>query len=192
MKLRTTFLLCFLATQLSFSQDLNSLKTGADKIYQATMKLDYDKILDLTYPRVFDIAPRDQMKELLKSTFNGTDDMKVKIINIPPDFKYGEIKKIEDKTFCLITHNLCLELIMTEPMSKEEGDLMVSMMKESMETNDVTFEDKTGTLKITKRSTMIAVSDAKTKNEWRFLNQDKGNKVASYLFSEKIIKQLGL
>lgn len=193
MKQKITFLLCFLLVQLTATaQDLNALKIGADKIYKATITLDYDNILNYTYPKVFDLVAKEQMKEILKNTFNGNEQMKVKLIDMAPEFSYGDIKKIGDKTFCLVTHNLAMELVMVQTLSEEDGKMMADMMKESMETNDITFNKEKNAFMITKKATMIAIADASTKNEWRFLNKDKDNAIAKYIFDEKTLKELGL
>ena len=38
------------------------------------------------------------------------------------------------------------------------------------------------------RSTLIAVADELTKNQSKFLNKDKDNKLFSMIFDEKIVK----
>lgn len=192
MKLKLTLIVTLLFAQLTFAQDLNALKVGAQKIYVATTTLDYDVILESTYPKIFDIVPKEQMKEMLAATFSGNEQMKIKLLTIEPDFKFGDIKKIEQQTFCLIEHNLGLELTLTEKIEGEEIQLMIDLMKEAMESDSVSFNKETNTFTINKKSTMIGISDAETKNQWKFINRDKKNVLVTKLFSEKVIKELGL
>ena len=192
MKLKLTLIVALLFAQLTFAQDLTALKEGAQKIYVATTTLDYDAVLDNTYPKIFDIVPKTQMKEMLAATFNGNEQMKIKLLAIEPDFKFGEIKKIGEQTFCLIEHNLGMELTLTEKIEGEEIQLMTDLMKEAMESDKVSFNAETNTFSITKKATMIGVSDADTKNQWKFINKDKKNALVIKLFSEKVIKELGL
>lgn len=192
MKLKLTLFVTLLLAQLTFAQDLNALKEGAQKIYVATTTLDYDTILESTYPKIFDIVPKEQMKEMLAATFSGNEQMKIKLLTLEPDFKFGDIKKIEQQTFCLIEHNLGLELTLTEKIEGEEIQLMIDLMKEAMESDSVSFNKETNTFTINKKSTMIGVSDAETKNQWKFINRDKKNVLVTKLFSEKVIKELGL
>lgn len=192
MKLKLTLIIALLFAQLSIAQDLASLKVGAQKIYTATTTLDYDSILDSTYPKVFDIVPKAQMKEVLMATFNGNEQMKIKLLNIAPEFQYGEIKKIGDQNFCLIDHNLGMELTLTEKIDEEEVEMMTNLMIEAMESDKVTFNKETNTFTINKKATMIGIADAATKNEWKFLNKDKKNVLVNKLFSEKVIKALGM
>lgn len=193
MKKQIIFLLaCILFTTISFSQDLNALKAEIQKTYDATIALNYDKILDYTYPKLYKLVPRDKMKEALIATFNGTDEMKVKILAVDPNFNYGEIKTIDDQKICLVKHNLSMEITLNETLEEEDVEMMIDLLKSSMETEDITFDKKKTTFKINKIATMIAISDELTKNQWRFLNKDKENKLMAMLLNKKVVKELGL
>ncbi len=192
MKLKLTLIVALLFAQVTFAQDLASLKEGAQRIYTATTTLDYDVILESTYPKVFEIVPKAQMKELLISTFNGNEQMKIKLLNVAPNFEYGEIKKIGDQNFCLIDHNLAMELTLTEKIPEDEVELMTDLMKEAMDCDKVSFNKETNTFSINKKATMIGIADAATKNQWKFLNKDKENVLANKLFSDKVVTALGM
>ncbi|WP_396191546.1 hypothetical protein [Flavobacterium sp.] len=193
MKKQIIFLLaCILFTTISFSQDLNALKAEIQKTYDATIALNYDKILDYTYPKLYKFIPRDKMKEALIATFNGTDEMKVKILAVDPNFNYGEIKTIDDQKICLVKHNLSMELTLKETLEDEDVEMMIDILKSTMETEDITFDKEKTTFKINKIATMIAISDELTNNQWRFLNKDKENKLMAMLLNKKVVKELGL
>ncbi len=193
MKKQIIFLLaCILFTTISFSQDLNALKAEIQKTYDATIALNYDKILDYTYPKLYKFIPRDKMKEALIATFNGTDEMKVKILAVDPNFNYGEIKTIDDQKICLVKHDLSMELTLKETLEEEDVEMMIDLLKSTMETEDITFDKEKTTFKINKIATMIAISDELTNNQWRFLNKDKENKLMAMLLNKKVVKELGL
>ena len=193
MKKQIIFLLaCILFTTISFSQDLNALKAEIQKTYDATIALNYAKILDYTYPKLYKFIPRDKMKEALIATFNGTDEMKVKILAVDPNFNYGEIKTIDDQKICLVKHNLSMELTLKETLEDEDVEMMIDILKSTMETEDITFDKEKTTFKINKIATMIAISDELTNNQWRFLNKDKENKLMAMLLNKKVVKELGL
>ncbi|WP_291131471.1 hypothetical protein [Flavobacterium sp. UBA7682] len=192
MKLKLTVIVALLFAQITLAQDLASLKEGAQKIYLATATLDYDAILDSTYPKVFEIVSKEQMKEILIETFNGNEQMKIKLLNVAPNFEYGEIKKIGDQNFCLIDHNLEMELTLTEKIEVEEIEMMTDLMKAAMECEKVTFNQETNSFYIKKKATMIGIADAATKNQWKFINKDKENVLVNKLFSNKVVTALGM
>jgi hypothetical protein len=74
----------------------------------------------------------------------------------------------------------------------ENPESMIDIFKSSMEADKVTYDKVTNSFRIELRSTLIAVADDLTKNQWKFLNKDKENRMFSMLFDEKIVKALGL
>lgn len=186
------FLFGVVSIQNSFGQTLESMKAGVEKIYTGINTNDLDIFLDYTYPRVFEIFTREQMKLALKAAFEGSDEMKIKINNVPPDFKYGEIFTLNNQKFCFINHNLSMTLIIKEKMDKDEAEMMVELFKAGMKTDDVTYDKKGRSFTINKVATMIAISDEYTKNEWRYINKDEKNVLFKKMFSEDVIEALGL
>ena len=60
----------------SFCQDA-ALTARLNSFIKANDELNFDKILDFTYPKVFTIAPREKMKEALEEGFN-SEEIKMK------------------------------------------------------------------------------------------------------------------
>ena len=154
--------------------------------------MNFDAIIEGTYPRLFELVPKEQMKALLIATFTENEEMKVELINVPANFSFGEIKKIGDQTFCMIDHDLKMELTLAQKVENEEIEFMTTMMKEAMETNDIVFNTEKNAFSILKKAVMIAIADSFTQNEWKFINKDKNNAFVNQLFSEKVIQELGL
>lgn len=191
---KTVFILliALVSIQNSLGQSLESMKTEAEKIYASMYESNLEGVLDYTYPKVFEIIEKDQMKQILKSTFEGTDEMKIRINKVEPNFKFGEVFTIGNQKFCFIDHDLSMTLIMKEKMDKDEAEMMIEIFKSGMKTDDVQYNKKEGSFTINKVSTMIAISDEYTKNEWKFINKDEKNVLAKKLFSDEVIKELGL
>lgn len=190
MKTRILFFAFFLFQTITvLAQDMTSLKTEALKSYKAGVNLNFDAIFDTTYPKVFDIVSQDQMKAMFGQMMEN-EQFSIKLVEVDPGFSYGEIKKIEGKTFCLIDHNNVMTMKFNEPM--EDAESMTDIFKSSMNAEKVTYDKATNAFRIEMRSTLIAVADELTKNKWKFLNKDKDNKLFSMIFNEKIVKALAL
>ena len=190
MKIRNLFFALFLLQFVGLmAQDLASLKTEALKSYKAGANMNYEDIFETTYPKVFDIISKEEMKTMFGQMMEN-EQFSIKLVEVEPNFSFGEIKKIEGKTFCLVNHNNVMNMRFKEPM--ENGDAMVDIFKTSMEAEKVTFDKATNSFKIELRSTLIAVADELTANKWKFLNKDKGNQLFVMIFNENIMKELGL
>ena len=190
MKIRLlTFTFFLFQTIAVLAQDVSTLKSEALRSYKAGVSLNFDAIFDTTYPKVFDIVSRDQMKEMFAQMMDN-EQFSIKLIEVDPKFSFGELKKIEDKSFSILTYNNVMEMTFKTPM--EDGEAMVDVFKANMGAEKVTYNKMTNTFRIELRATLIAVADALTNNKWKFLNKDNENKMFLMIFDEKIQKQLGL
>ena len=190
MKTKILFIAFFIFQTIAvLAQDMTSLKTEALKSYKAGVNMNFDAIFETTYPKVFDIIPQEQMKKMFGQMMENKQ-FSIKLVEVEPGFSFGEIKKIEGKNFCLVTYNNVMTMKFTQPM--EDGESMVDIFKSSMEADKVIYDKATNSFRIEMRSTLIAVADDLTKNQWKFLNKDKENKMFSMIFDKKIVKALGL
>jgi len=190
MKIKILFFVFFLFQTIAvLAQDMASLKTEALKSYKAGVNMNFDDIFATTYPKVFDIIPQEQMKMMFGQMMEN-EQFSIKLVEVEPNFSFGEIKKIDGKTFCFVDHNNVMLMKFKEPMA--DGESMVEIFKSSMNAEKVTYDKASNSFRIETRSTLIAVADDLTKNQWKFLNKDKENKMFSMLFDAKIVKALGL
>jgi len=183
------FIFIFFQTIGVAAQDMTSLKTEALKSYKASVTMNFEDIFETTYPKVFDIIPKEQMKEMFEQMMSN-EQFTIKLVQVEPNFKFGEIKKIGKQTFCLVDHDNVMEMTFNEPM--EDPEMMTGIFKSSMEAEEVTYDKEKKAFRIKMRSTLIAVADELTSNKWKFLNKDKENKLFSMLFDEKVKAELGL
>lgn len=190
MKAKIVFLTLFLFQTISLlAQDIASLKAEALKSYKASVNMNFEDIFETTYPKVFDIVSQEQMKTMFGQMMEN-EQFSIKLVEVEPDFSYGEIKKIEGKSFCMVNYNNVMAMKFKQPM--EDAESMIDIFKSSMGADKVSYDKLTNTFRIEMRSTLIAVADDLTKNKWKFLNKDKENKMFSMIFNENIVKALGL
>lgn len=172
------------------AQDKMLLEERAKKTMLHTVNGEYDKLLDYTYPKVFTIVPREQLAAMFKEALKG-EGFTAQVVKSPPNFKFGEIKKIDNSYYSMIEHDLSMNMVFDEPIPDDELELTLSTFKAGMETNDITYDKPTKTLKIKKRSKMLAIADESTKNEWTYINND-GGPLMGMLIPEKHLTALGL
>lgn len=173
-----------------FSQDMVSLKANAQKVYDYTVAHQYEQIMDMTYPKLYDIAPKEAILEILKKSFEGNDGFTIKMVAAPPNFIFGNIKKIGDQTFSVITHDNTMQIIWDEAIPNLEIQEYIDMFKKTMKTENVSYDPANKTMNIKTGAKMIAISDDLTKKQWKFLTYNE--QVFSKIFDEKIKAELGL
>lgn len=190
MKLKSLIIVCFLAVSSIMAQDMNVLKVEALKAYKAGASMNYDAIFETTYPKVFEIIPKEQMKQMMEQMME-TEQFAIKMVETTPNFTFGEIKKIGKKSFCMIDHDNVMRMTFVEPMG-DDVNMMIDIFKTSMDATEVTFDEATNSFTIKLRATLIAVADEVTNNKWKFLNKDKENRLFAMIFDEETQKALGL
>lgn len=183
------FIILLLCSFSTLAQDMQSLKIEAMKAYKASVSMNYDMIFDTTYPKVFEIIPKESMKMMFEQMMEN-EDFSMKLIEVDPNFTFGEIKKIGNKTFCLVDHNNVMTMKFKKPM--EDAEAMLAIFKKSMETEKVTFDKAGNSFRIELRSTLIGVADESTGKKWKFLNKDKENKLFNMIFDDQTKTAIGL
>ena len=162
-----TVLLLLLFTGISIlskGQTDPILQQRANLIMKATDSVDMDKILDLTYPKLFIIIPREQMAEALLNAFN-TEEFTISLDSILLDTIYP-IFKVGDGSYAKIKHSQILKMKFKEAI------------------------DTTNSILISGPGYMIAIKDSYAK-EWCFVNlEEEDNQLTSLLFSEDVLKKL--
>ena len=109
-------------------------------------------------------------------------------------FQYGVVKKIEGKSFCVVTFQNPMRYFFETKLTTETAAEIATWLKQINKTKEVTFEPKRNSFNVKKTTTYLAVIDETTIKEWKFFNLDDANQLASYqtIFGESIKKELGL
>ena len=189
-----TILLLLLFTGISVlskGQTDPILQQRATLIMKATDSVDMDKILDLTYPKLFTIVPREQMAEALLEAFN-TEEFTITIDSILVDTIYP-IFTVGDGSYAKIKHSQILKMRFKEEIDttdKESLNELLNNMKDGFPDSKVRFDAGTNCIVISGPGYMIAIKDSYAK-EWCFVNlEDDDNQLISLLFNEDVVKKL--
>lgn len=177
---------CFVAV----AQDKQALETGMTKMYKNTVEANYDGMIEDTYPKIFEIAPKEKLREALQNMMNG-DGYTMTVINTPPNFEYGPIKKIGEGSYCIVKHNLLMKMAFKSPISDEEKKTMTENFKTALQASEVTFDQKSNSFTINKRADVVAVANKLTNNQWKFINRGP-TPLMEKLLDASVVKELGL
>lgn len=177
----------------AFSQSIESLKTATKKLYQANYLLDFDGIASLSYPKIIETNGADNIYDKLEQHYE-TDEYRLRLQLETVPFNYSEIKKIEGKSFCIITCRNPMRYTFGEKLSKEAAAKKAEDLMEINKTKEVIFEPARNSFNVKRTTTFIAVSDETTGNKWKFFNFDNTfqQEIFNSTFGESVKKELGL
>ncbi|MDN3677444.1 hypothetical protein QWY90_08945 [Flavobacterium paronense] len=192
MKNKLLFVFLFLSIS-TFSQTTESLKIATKNLYEANYLMDFETIVSFSYPNMVITLGKDVMLEKLEKYYEN-DEYRLREQLETLAFQYGTIKKLEGKSFCVITFRNPMRYFFETKLNTETASEKATWLKQINKTNEVTFEPKRNSFNVRRISTYIAIMDETTNNTWRFFNLDDANQLASFetIFGERVKKELGL
>lgn len=162
----------------------------AKKMFVDLNNLDYDAILDMMHPKVFDIAPKDQMKTLIKSTFEGNEEFAVEIPKEIPDYKVSKvfIGQENNLEYAFVSYDMNMKMTFNNQEFDDEGkEMMTGIMKsQGMEVDFVSNNAMKVLMK--DRMTILLKEDA-TKNKWVMINYDPDSPMFYQILSTELLEK---
>lgn len=192
MKNKLSILLLFFSI-VTFSQSTESLKIATKKYYEANYLMDFETIVSLSHPLMVKTIGKDLLLEKLDKYYENEEyRLREQLETLP--FQYGMVKKIEGKSFCVITFRNPMRYFFESKLTTETAADKANWLKQINKSTEVTFEPKRNSFNVKRTTTYLAVMDKTTINEWKFFNLDDANQLASFqtIFGESIKKELGL
>lgn len=188
-KLIFLFGLLFSVSFYAQNADQQSILKDAKSFVHLTKDKNYDAVLDLTYPLIFEKFKREDLAKVFKQMMDGADDFKIEFLLEEKDpFEVSEISKDNQGTeYAFVTYPSRFQMkFLKEAFDKEGQNLMISVMElQGMKAQFV--DDKT--VLIQKQGMMVALKDKITKGTWKYLNFDEDNKLGEMLLSKEILSK---
>lgn len=192
MKNKLSILILFFSI-VTFSQSTESLKIDTKKYYEANYLMDFETIVSLSHPLMVQTIGKDLLLEKLDKYYENEEyRLREQLETLP--FQYGMVKKIEGKSFCVITFRNPMRYFFETKLTTETAADKANWLKQINKSKEVTFEPKRNSFNVKRTTTYLAVMDETTIKEWKFFNLDDANQLASFqtIFGESIKKELGL
>jgi hypothetical protein len=181
-----------LKAQNPHETDLKALHT---EMAEATKARNLDRILDLTMPQIFKMAPRETLKKVMEKALWGDEDMKIEISQSTIDSISRDILETKEGVYVLIFETK--EMKMTFAKDSTQTDERHAEMLESMKSTftmmygeeNIALDSASSTLTIgLKNGRLLAFNEnpSKTKADWRFLQVTETDPLKQVLSKEVI------
>jgi hypothetical protein len=184
--------LSLLFTKNSAAQQDTALSNRLNEVLKFTQVMNIEKVLDYTYPKLFTIVSRDELKEIMLSSFE-TDEFtstmdSIEVVTIFPIFK------INEESFAKIKHSMLLRMkFKAEPDTTGGVNsmyMMTGMMESRFGAGNVRYDIANNTIVIKLIPSLIALKD-KEDGKWYFVNFDEENKeILDMLISKEVQEKL--
>lgn len=185
-------LLCLLLVR-SFTGEAQadtSLKARLDSFLVFTEAMNIDAALDLTYPRLFTIISRDDMKKELSNT-QERDDVKIRLDSLRLDTIFP-VFQFEKGSYSRIVYTMNMYMQMLDEAAiedEEEINQMIRIFELQHGEGNVTYNKEKKEIRLHIRSSMIAIRD-EVSPQWTFLNLEADSPLTGILFGDKLLEKL--
>ena len=187
------FLLSAFAAAAQVTPD-SRLLARMDSFFAANHQLDLDKIPDYTYPRLFTIATREEMREALEETFKD-DEVAVqldsmKAVTFFPEFKWESGRYMKIKYSFIMRMKFLPEGADTDTTGAEDPLMLTAeILKSQYGTENVSMDKASRTIRIYQQSSMVAVKND-ISPEWTFTDLENNPGMLTLLFDQKLVDKL--
>lgn len=188
-KILGLFLFTSLATGV-FAQQDTSLVKRLNATLQFTKQMELEKVMDLTYPKLFGLASREQMLDALKRTFEN-DEFKTELDSLKIDTIFP-VFTIEKGSYTKVKHTMLMRMLYKEPFDTSGTGIgmMIGLMEARFGKGNVRFDHAKNSLNIRMHVAMIAIKDD-VSPQWTFVNFDESNPLMlDMLFSKEVLAKL--
>ncbi|EDP70716.1 hypothetical protein FBALC1_08153 [Flavobacteriales bacterium ALC-1] len=193
LRLPLAFIIGFTFSLFVNAQDKEDAKKQIDsmslKMFTDMNNRDYDAIMSMTHPKVFELVPKETMVTIFKSTFEGNETFSVDLPKEIPDYKVSDIFLDEENStdYAFVSYDMSMSMTFNnEEFDDEMKENMVKMMKlQGMEAEFIS--DKTVKINMLNRITIL-LNDESTNHKWAMLNYDPNSPLFFQLLSAEIIE----
>ena len=176
-----------------FAQTSNNTQKHVDslanKMFVDMNNRDYDAILDMMHPKAFEMAPRESLKGIFKSTFEGNEEFAINIPKIIPKYKLSEIFKSDKNNleYAFVSYDMKMNMTFhKQEFDDESKKMMITMMK--AKDMDVTFLTNNNLDILMNDRVTVILRDDSTKNKWVMVNYDPDSPLFYQIVPEGLLE----
>ena len=179
------------ANHVSAQSEDNALNSRLNDYMKHTRDLNFEKLMDYIYPKLFKMAPREAMVDAMKNSF-ANEMMKItldslSIAGVSAPFEHDGIVYRE------IDYSMVMDLRFLDTSNLQDPDfvnLMKTNFSEMLEGAEVIFEKNKNNFHIRGKDSMIGVKEKNA--EWMFIGTKKNKTMAEFLFPKEVLKKFNL
>ncbi len=134
-------------------------------------ELKVDALLDYMYPRMFELASREQLKQLLEQAFN-SPDISIKLDSLTID-KILPVSKFSKGAYTKFTYSLVMKIKLTNPAMEDKSEAILDNFKEKFGEKNVFYDETTKLFSVYQTKDALAIKDNYSKNIWTMLGLEK-------------------
>ena len=178
-----------LSSQELSKKDEKAINKRITTYIEFTKEENYSALMDLIYPKIFEVASKEQMIEVFNSLEAMGLDMvfeEMKVTNLQP------VSISKSANYVLCPYNMKIQVILVDEEMKnpEMADGMLEAFKMIYNAGTVTLDKEKYIFHIEGEKHLIAIQNSDYGKDWYFAEFDQSNPaLLSMMFPEEVIKK---
>ena len=151
--------------------------------------MDFEKVMDYTYPKLFTLAPRTQLIKAMTDAFSN-EEVKIELDSMRIDTVFA-VFNMSNGSYAKVKYSMNMLMSFKDSTDTEdsENDLVLQSIAAEYGSENVSKDRKTGVITIRNTSYMVAIKDEYAK-EWSFVNLNREDPMINKLFSKEVLDKL--
>ena len=178
----------FVFAQTTSDKDFNQ---RLDIYMRLNRELEFDELMNFTHPRAFELAPKEQIAQLLKSAYDNPefkmslDSISITDISAPFKFENSNYRKIEYRMLAGLKFN---DTSLTS--DKEDIERIINSLESSFQGGNITFDETTRWFRINAITIMFGIKDMD--KPWLFLGYQKDSPQLMKIYPSEVLSHFKL
>lgn len=185
-------LLTGLACKSPEKKTAGGLEEGLEKrisqYFKANDEMNLGKVLDFTYPKLFEIAPRATLEKEMQAAFNN-EEMSMELDSLTmtkqhPAFELGGGR------YARIRYSMVMVMTLRDSSRiREQYPVLRESLAAEYGPGNYSIDEKTGVIRIRAEHDMVAIKDSYAK-DWCFVGLEKNEELTKKIFSKEVLEKL--
>ncbi|TYA78650.1 hypothetical protein [Seonamhaeicola marinus] len=189
-KVYSIVLFAFLVFNIgTISGQSSEVRDLVEKMFNDVQNKDFESLLEITHPKVFEIVPKEQMLTLIKNMFEGNDEFSIELPENKPEYFISELfqGKENNLEYAFVNYDMSIKMTFNnQEFDEETKKMMKPMMKaQGME---IEFLSKNAMQVLMKDRLVIILKEEATKNKWVMVNYDADSPLFYQVISSDLLE----
>lgn len=159
-----------------------------DIYFEANRNKDFEKIMDMLYPKLFDAVPKEMMLQVFKQMEGEGMDFSINGADIK---NISDMVEYEEEKFALVDYVLDMDMKFSgETYSKEVMGMMKGTFENLYGKENVKYDEENNAFSLKAKNSMFAIAD-KNSVDWKFIeNKPQMEAILGQIIPEVVKKKL--
>lgn len=155
-----------------FSQSSDAALNKRLSEYMSLSKdMNIKELMEYMYPRLFELAPKEQLKEALEKAYNSTE-IEIKLDSLTLG-KVEPVSKFSKGSFTKFSYTVKMRMKLLSAEMEKNTDMILQSFKTSFGEKNVSYDEATKFFWVYQAKSGIAIKDNYSKNIWTMLGLEK-------------------